>query len=203
MSISIVVEFQSKDDNNNNEVLKICNELQLHSKLENGCSYYTLLKNDKNNNMFVEKWQSTDDVNLHNNSKHFTELVPQLIESANIIYLKRFKINQEFIKIPSNNDLYITKNVIRLVVFVEILDENKFIELAIELSNASNQEDGCLEYNFGKNEENENEYAFIELWKDDDALNNHSNSNHCKALLPKLDQVSTVKSVVKCMQFQE
>lgn len=202
MSISIVVEFQSKDDNNKNEVLKICNELQLKSIIEGGCNYYTLLENESSNNMFVEKWKNNDAVTEHNNSEHFTELVPKLIQSANIIYLKRFKLHQEFSKKPSNDDLYISKNTIRLVVFVEISDEHKFIELASVLSKASNDEDGCLEYTFGKSEENENEYVFIELWKDDDALKNHSNSNHCKELLPLLDQVSTVKSVVKCVQFQ-
>jgi quinol monooxygenase YgiN len=199
MSISIVVEIKSKNDDSINTVRTICNELVSKSSIEKGCSYYQLLNKfeEEGTLLLVEKWQDNDSLNAHNESDHFKTLVPQLVENAEIGYLKKFNVYNEFTKRPSNDDLYINEKVIRLVVFVEVLNEDEFIKLASELANISNTEEGCLEYTFAKSIENSNEWVFVELWSNEQSLSEHSASEHCKRLIPLLDKVSTVKSVAK------
>ena len=195
MSISIVVEIKSKSDDN--VVKSILNDLAIHSKNEVGCKYYQSTLTQENTFLLTEKWSNEEAVNIHNDSDHFKTLVPALVENSDIKYLKKFKIYKEYDKIASDDDLYVNQNTIRLIVFVEVKNEDNFIELANELAMISNTESGCLEYTFAKSLDNENEYIFIEVWQDEDALSLHSKSDHCKKLLPLLDIASTVKSVVK------
>ena len=194
MSISIVVEIKSKSDDN--IVKSILNDLAVHSKNEVGCKYYQLTLT-QDTFLLTEKWSNEESVNIHNDTEHFKTLVPKLVENSDIKYLKKFKIYKEYDKQASNDDLYVNQNTIRLIVFVEVLNEDNFIALANELAIISNTESGCLEYTFAKSLDNENEYIFIEVWQDEDALSKHSGSDHCKRLLPLLDVASTVKSVVK------
>ena len=195
MSISIVVEIKSKSDDN--IVKSILSDLAIHSKSEVGCKYYQSTLTQENTFLLTEKWSNEEAVNIHNDSDHFKTLVPALVENSDIKYLKKFKIYKEYDKIVSNDDLYVNQNTIRLIVFVEVKNEENFIQLANELAMISNTESGCLEYTFAKSLDNENEYIFIEVWQDEDALSKHSGSDHCKRLLPLLDIASTVKSVVK------
>ena len=204
MSISIIVEIKSKNDTD--IVRNICDELVDKSTKEEGCQYYQLLNKFEQENTFylVEKWKNDTSLNAHNSSDHFQSLVPQLVKVADITFLKKFNEfaikSNEFTKKPSIDDLYSNENVIRLVVFVEVSNEESFVKLASELATISNTEEGCLEYTFAQSVDVGNEWVFIELWKDEHSLNEHSASEHCKRLIPLLDAVSTVKSVAKGIQ---
>lgn len=58
------------------------NKLVIESRKEKGCISYELCQDLKDKNIFVflEKWQSKEAIDLHNNSNHFKDIVPKLTE---------------------------------------------------------------------------------------------------------------------------
>lgn len=50
------------------------------SRKEEGCISYSLFENihDKNILTFIEEWKSEEAIQIHNNSPHFTSIVPLL-----------------------------------------------------------------------------------------------------------------------------
>ncbi|MGH4117678.1 putative quinol monooxygenase [Clostridium sp.] len=57
---------------------KLINE----SRKEIGCMSYNLYEDSNNFNIltFIEEWESEEAINLHNNSEHFTSIVPKFAE---------------------------------------------------------------------------------------------------------------------------
>lgn len=55
---------------------KLINE----SRKEEGCISYELCQDVNNKNIltFIEKWVSQEAIDIHNNSNHFTSIVPKL-----------------------------------------------------------------------------------------------------------------------------
>lgn len=67
---------------------KLINE----SRKESGCISYSLYEDSSNCKIltFIEEWKSEEAIKLHNNSEHFTSIVPkfaELIESQSEINL--------------------------------------------------------------------------------------------------------------------
>lgn len=62
------------------EFIKLAKELVEESNKENGCISYNLYEdiNDENIVTFIEVWGSSEDINKHNNSEHFKNIVPKL-----------------------------------------------------------------------------------------------------------------------------
>ena len=50
------------------------------SRKEDGCISYSLFEDihDKNILTFIEEWKSEEDIQIHNNTPHFTSIVPTL-----------------------------------------------------------------------------------------------------------------------------
>jgi quinol monooxygenase YgiN len=68
----------------------------------------------------------------------------------------------------------------------------QFLELITPLIEASNKEEGCIEYILHQEIENTNEYCLIEKWKDQAAVDFHNNTPHFKATVPKLMEIAKV-----------
>ncbi|MEI0702516.1 aminoacyl-tRNA hydrolase [Brachyspira intermedia] len=84
------------------------------------------------------------------------------------------------------------KNMIKIVARNPVSNENKskFIETAKELIEKSRKEKGCISYNLY--ESLDGKYlTFIEEWKDEKAIENHNNSEHFKAIVPKLGELTS------------
>jgi len=64
--------------------------------------------------------------------------------------------------------------------------KEQFKEKAAELVDLSNKEEGCISYNLYENMENNNIMAFIEEWKDKEAIRLHNNTEHFKTIVPEL-----------------
>lgn len=64
------------------EFIKKAAPLVAASQKEAGCVYYTLNQdeNDKTHLTFIEQWIDEDAITTHNNSDHFTKIVPVLGE---------------------------------------------------------------------------------------------------------------------------
>ncbi|NSB12756.1 putative quinol monooxygenase [Clostridium beijerinckii] len=62
--------------------LKLAKELVDKSRKEEGCISYGLFQdiNDSSIFTFIEEWKDEEAINLHNNSEHFTRIVPLLGE---------------------------------------------------------------------------------------------------------------------------
>jgi quinol monooxygenase YgiN len=78
--ISIVAKFivnKGEEDN----FLKLVNELGIASRAESGCIEYVLHKDVQKPLTYciIEKWKDQAAVDLHNNSAHFTSAVPEIV----------------------------------------------------------------------------------------------------------------------------
>ncbi|NRT73932.1 putative quinol monooxygenase [Clostridium beijerinckii] len=62
--------------------LTLAKELVDKSRKEEGCISYSLFQdiNDSSIFTFIEEWKDEKAINLHNNSEHFTRIVPLLGE---------------------------------------------------------------------------------------------------------------------------
>ncbi|NRT37251.1 quinol monooxygenase YgiN [Clostridium beijerinckii] len=62
--------------------LTLAKELVDKSRKEEGCISYSLFQdiNDSSIFTFIEEWKDEKAINLHNNSEHFTRIVPLLDE---------------------------------------------------------------------------------------------------------------------------
>ena len=75
------------------------------------------------------------------------------------------------------------------IVAVNTLKEGKkeeFIKTAQELIKKSREEEGNISYSLFEDIKNENILAFIEEWKDMDAIDFHNNTEHFKRIVPML-----------------
>ncbi|MDA0090116.1 antibiotic biosynthesis monooxygenase [Brachyspira hyodysenteriae] len=69
-------------------------------------------------------------------------------------------------------------------------NKSKFIEIANELIIKSRKENGCISYNLYESVDGKY-LTFIEEWKDEKAIENHNNSEHFKAIVPKLGELTS------------
>jgi len=81
--ISIVAKFTLKQGKET-EFMKLIDELGEASRAEAGCVEYILHKDVKNASVFclIEKWKDQKAVDIHNNTPHFTGIVPKIVELA-------------------------------------------------------------------------------------------------------------------------
>lgn len=84
------------------------------------------------------------------------------------------------------------KNMIKIVARNPVSSENKakFIETAKELIEKSRKEKGCISYNLYESVDGKY-LTFIEEWKDEKAIESHNNSEHFKAIVPKLGELTS------------
>lgn len=64
------------------EFKKLAKELVRESKKESGCISYDLFEDIKKVNIFtfIEEWQDMEAIETHNNTVHFTSIVPKFEE---------------------------------------------------------------------------------------------------------------------------
>lgn len=68
---------------------------------------------------------------------------------------------------------------------------SEFVTNAMALEAASKQENGCLMYKFTQKVEETNTFAFIEMWKNNSALELHKHTSHYNEYVPLLEAAST------------
>jgi len=59
---------------------QIARELIIKSREEEGCISYDLFEDmdNEDNLVFIEKWKDQNAIQLHNESKHFRDIIPRL-----------------------------------------------------------------------------------------------------------------------------
>ncbi len=79
--ISIVAKFKV-NEGEEEKFLSLVDGLGAASRAETGCIEYALHKHTENPRTYciLEKWRDQNSVDTHNASKHFTTIVPQIIE---------------------------------------------------------------------------------------------------------------------------
>ena len=70
-------------------------------------------------------------------------------------------------------------------------------ELGLQLVKASQAEEGCISYTLNQCRENPCVFAFIEVWKDQDAINYHNATAHFTTLVPQMGALCSEKAPVK------
>ena len=63
-----------------------------------------------------------------------------------------------------------------------------FLKYAAELIKSSRKEDGCLSYILHQDINHRNNYTFMEVWKDQEALDLHNQSDHFRAFCVKIKE---------------
>ena len=83
--ISIIAKFSIKKDEES-KFLSLINGLIKLSLAEEGCIEYALQKHTEKSWTYclIEKWKDSEAVNFHNNTQHFTNTVPKLVEIAKV-----------------------------------------------------------------------------------------------------------------------
>lgn len=205
VSIAVIVKLIANETETKGDVSSLVNELVHHTRKEKNCLYYSFLQivDSSNDYMFIEKYTDAEAVEYHNSTHHFTTIVPNIAKLCTFEHIRKAAFIDEGSKGSSiaNSKCYDSiSNAVRLIVTVKVTNIDEFLKNATTLIVASNEEYDCLEYGIAKYLDAEDEYAFIELWKSEEGLKTHSNSPHCKALLPLLDTVSTVTKVYKMVQ---
>ena len=62
----------------------------------------------------------------------------------------------------------------------------QFVEIAKELIEKTNKENGCFSYELIRSKKDANTFAFMERWENQECLNAHSKSEHFTTIVPKL-----------------
>ncbi len=79
--------------------------------------------------------------------------------------------------------------------------EEAYQKLAKEMVTASRSEEGNISYRLMRDRNDPLHFAFIEVWKDEEAIRLHNESTHFKTLVPKMDEYKSVPS--DAAQFEE
>jgi len=81
--ISIVAKF-TVNEGKEEKFLKLVSELSKASNAEAGCIEYILHKDAAKplSYCIIEKWEDQTAIDIHNNSSHFTAIVPKIVKIA-------------------------------------------------------------------------------------------------------------------------
>ena len=66
--------------------------------------------------------------------------------------------------------------------------KDTFLKYAAELINSSRKEEGCISYILHQDMNHLNNYAFIEVWEDQEAIALHNQSDHFRDFCAKINQ---------------
>ena len=88
---------------------------------------------------------------------------------------------------------------IRVVARIEALPNKvtEVRELLVALVEPTRKEPGCIAYELPQNQKRPTDFTFVEEWTSEEALAAHANSDHLKALGPKLRPITTVSPDVQ------
>lgn len=83
--ISIVAKFTVHEGEESN-FFRLISPLIKDSQAEEGCIEYALQKHTEKplSYCLIEKWKDADAVEFHNNTPHFTTIVPELVKIARV-----------------------------------------------------------------------------------------------------------------------
>ena len=81
------------------------------------------------------------------------------------------------------------KIVAKIVVQEDKIEE--FQSLAAGLVEKSQAEEGNVSYSLNQSTQDKCQHAFIEIWKDDEAIEKHNASEHFTTILPKLGEMAS------------
>ena len=81
------------------------------------------------------------------------------------------------------------KIVAKIVVQEDKIEQ--FQRLAAELVEKSQAEEGNVSYSLNQSIQDKCQHAFIEIWKDNDAIEKHNASEHFTTILPKLGDMAS------------
>ncbi len=81
---------------------------------------------------------------------------------------------------------------IKIVAKMVVKEENieLFQEMAAELVAKSKAEEGNISYSLNRSLQDPKVFAFIEIWKDKDAIDHHNAAEHFTTILPKLAEMA-------------
>lgn len=84
---------------------------------------------------------------------------------------------------------------IRLNVFIQVSEGNRnaALELAKELVAASLNDKGCIAYDIFESSTRKDVFMICETWTDESTLDIHSKTTHFTTLVPKIQELGTMK----------
>lgn len=84
---------------------------------------------------------------------------------------------------------------IRLNVFIQVSENNRVaaLEIAKELVARSREDKGCIAYDIFESATRDDVLMICETWQDAESLAIHEQAPHFVALVPKIQQLATMK----------
>ena len=201
--IHIIVELSVLPDKAE-EIFQLGQALAAESEKEDGNIYYSFVKAkesaDKKNDDYyiIEKYVDEAAVEFHFQTHHFINMVPDIVgKGASIKSLKQAVEIGTGERQKPHATVDPNGKALGLVATLVVTDDKEFVEVAQKYIEVSREEDGCLGFTFAKVKESiENEYFFIELWTNEDALAAHEIASNQSPLRPALTACSTLKQVI-------
>lgn len=88
---------------------------------------------------------------------------------------------------------------ITIIAMFKIKDEcvDAFKELAAPCIEASRKEEGNVSYNFYTGKEDKTKFFFVEVWKDEEAINTHNASEHFQAFVGAFGSMAADAPVIE------
>lgn len=84
--------------------------------------------------------------------------------------------------------------------FIKEGGEEEFKELARELINNSQQEEGCIEYQLYRAQDKNSVFCFIEKWRTRADLEAHFETEHFKRIVPQIEELKAKEDEVTIYQ---
>lgn len=76
-------------------------------------------------------------------------------------------------------------------------NQAKYLSLATTLVEKSRQEPGCISYDMYQDIRDENTFIFMEVWKDEAAIEKHNMSDHYTTIVPLLSTLRVAPAEVR------
>ena len=183
--IHIIVHVDINKENQET-CLPLFEELSIASRAEEGNVYYEFIHVKDDSFLILELWKSQDAVDIHNNSPHFTSIVPQVAALSNFKSITKYT---DIGNVESTLPIALPKKPIVLLLLEFELKSNKeeILNLSQDLITESRKEEGWYVYTMCQSEANPDIYTFIDVWDSQAALDLHRTKSHSQQIVPKQD----------------
>ena len=71
-----------------------------------------------------------------------------------------------------------------------------FLSIVKQLVEESRKEKGCISYTLHQNTENPLHFCIMEQWEDENAIQQHNQTNHFKTLVPQMKDCREQKQII-------
>lgn len=155
------------------------------SLMDGGVMEYDMFKSETRPDylLIYETWKDQKSLDAHSASSHFTSLVPQIQAQGEMTI-------EQFVQVANQPQEGETIRINCHIVPKDLANKEAILKLAKELVEASQSDEGMVEYDILSSITREDELMIYETWSDQASLDTHSASEHFTRLVPQLQELA-------------